>query len=102
MASRSERETGASLARPPAGPSEREEERGNDGRLDQWPLATGDNEKSRRRNASPTAICSPIISDHQCSSQKTSAEPSAAVVMKRASRPVSKATPATEATRNDP
>ena len=35
---------GARLARPCAGPSKREEERRNDGRFDQWPLATGDDE----------------------------------------------------------
>ena len=41
---RGERELGARLARPHAGPRKREEERRNDGRLDQWPLATGDDE----------------------------------------------------------
>src|SRR5207342_1090029 len=39
-----EGELGARLARPYAGPSKREEERRNDGRFDQWPLATGDDE----------------------------------------------------------
>jgi hypothetical protein len=38
----------------------------------------------------------------QCASQKTSAEPSALVVIAAASSPASNATPTTEATRNDP
>jgi hypothetical protein len=40
--------------------------------------------------------------DHQCASQRMMTDPNADVVMNRASAPVSKATPMTEATRNEP
>jgi hypothetical protein len=62
----------------------------------------GHDENVAVSNASPAVICSPMTSDHQWASQKTSAEPNALVVMTRASCPASKATPTTDATRNDP
>jgi hypothetical protein len=58
-----ERELGARLARPSAGPSKREEERGNDGRFDQWPFAAGDQwrEADLRDGTVVAAVCPGLI-----------------------------------------
>jgi hypothetical protein len=83
-----EGEPGARLARPHAGPSQREEERGNDGRFDQWPLATGENENVAMTERLSREIWSPRTSDHQCASQKTSMDPK--VVAASRVRPVAR------------